>query len=770
MMAVEKKFPTILIIIGATGNLTRRKLIPALASLEKKGLLGSHFQIIGLSRRRFTAETYRQFLRKNVAGLSQNFLNRFEYVQADFENIGDYFKLAGRIKITDKNWALCANKIFYLAVSPTYTETILRKLHQSESIYPCSPQTGFARVAIEKPFGSDLKTATRLDQLLAKLFREEEIYRVDHYLAKGTVQNIINFRFDNAFFEKIWNRDFINMIRIKLFEREGLVGRGQSYDQLGALIDVGQNHLLQLLALITMANPISTQADFLREKKAEILESLPIYNLDQAKALTVRGQYRGYRREKGVAEKSETETYFKIETNLNYHNLRGVPIILEAGKKMVDDYVGIEIDFKKNLNCLCSTSSRFNQIIYRIQPNQGIEIKFLVKTPNEKNILSQEKFEFHYKNNLAEAYEKVLFDIIGGDRTVFVSTKEIMSSWRFISPIAAAWRKNAVPLKIYGGGFNGFELGPSNKNTPNQFSPKSDHRQIGIIGLGKMGGNLALRLKQKGWQVFGLDRSIQPESLVTKNIPVFDNLDKLIEKLTKPRLILLMLPADVVAGVIADLTTKFERGDVVIDAGNSFYENSIRHFKNLRKKGINFIDLGVSGGPAGALTGAVVLVGGEKKIALKFENLYRDLAQLNGYVVIGQPGAGHFVKMVHNGIEYGMMESIAEGFNLFRRSRYKLDLKKIASVFNHGSVIESKLIGWLEEGLADFGQELKKVSGRVDQTGEGKWTIETAKKMKEPVEAIAAAFKFRLKSAKKPSYAGKILTILRAKFGGHKLN
>ena len=283
-------------------------------------------------------------------------------------------------------------------------------------------------------------------------------------------------------------------------------------------------------------------------------------------------------------------------------------------------------------------------------------------------------------------------------------------------------------------------------------------KQVAIVGLGKMGKNMKLRLEEKGWRVLGFDKN--------------PALEKLVKGLSRSRVVWLMVPAgkpleEVIFGK-RGLVKFLEKGDIIVDGGNSFFEDSIKKAVKLAKKGINFLDAGVSGGPEGARKGACLMIGGKKGVFEKLKPLFKDLAQKDGFQYVGKAGAGHFVKMVHNGIEYGMMQAIAEGFNLMKNSPFNLDLKKIAALYNEGSVIESRLIGWLEKAFEKHGQDLLQVSGKVGATGEGEWTVKTAKKLKIAVKIIEESVGFRVLSQKKPNYTGKILSALREQFGGHK--
>ncbi|MBI2577712.1 MAG: decarboxylating 6-phosphogluconate dehydrogenase [Candidatus Wildermuthbacteria bacterium] len=296
-------------------------------------------------------------------------------------------------------------------------------------------------------------------------------------------------------------------------------------------------------------------------------------------------------------------------------------------------------------------------------------------------------------------------------------------------------------------------------------------KQIGFIGLGKMGQNMVRRLLEKGWTVTVFDQNPEAMRVVQSlGARVSLGVEELVKSLSAPRLVWIMIPSGKpVDEVIDTLLALLENGDTIIDGGNSFYEDSQVRAKRLKAKRINFLDAGVSGGPGGALKGACIMVGGEEEVYKHHENLFSDLAVAEGYEYMGKAGAGHFVKMVHNGIEYGFMQALAEGFSIMKKSSFRLDLKRIARLYNRGSVIESRLVGWLEDAFEEFGDNLQGISGSVGQTGEGKWTAKTAKKLGVPAPIIKGAVDFRVKSEKAPSFAGKILSALRNQFGGHNI-
>ncbi|MBI5408273.1 MAG: decarboxylating 6-phosphogluconate dehydrogenase [Nitrospirae bacterium] len=294
--------------------------------------------------------------------------------------------------------------------------------------------------------------------------------------------------------------------------------------------------------------------------------------------------------------------------------------------------------------------------------------------------------------------------------------------------------------------------------------------KLGYIGLGKMGVNMVQRLLDKNHKVVVFDKNKDAVKKVSKlGAKPADSFKSLAKALPLPRLVWLMVPHGAVNSALKELMPFLQKGDTVIDGGNSNYKESMRRAMELQRRGINFLDAGISGGPSGARNGACIMVGGKKELFKKYEKLFKDLSVKNGYGYMGKPGAGHFVKMVHNGIEYGMMQALAEGFSLMKASDFDLDLEKIAWLYNHKSVIESRVTGWLKDAFEKYGRDLKKISGSADHSGECMWTVKEAKKLGIPVPVISEALNFRIKSQKNPSYAGQILSALRNQFGGHEV-
>ncbi|MDE2226761.1 MAG: glucose-6-phosphate dehydrogenase [Patescibacteria group bacterium] len=811
----KRNIPTILVIFGVTGDLTRKKAIPALFHLFVKGQLPRMFRLIGFSRRDIPQKDFRKYVEEIIVKhfgnktdkrRLKNFLEFLEYRRGRFGKGSDYKELAKTLKAVDDNWGVCANKLFYLAVPPKLYETIFTHLAASELTKPCGPNEGWTRVIIEKPFGNNEKSAKALDKRLSQLFKEEQIYRIDHYLAKEMFQNILAFRFFNNLFEDRWGKDLIETIYAREWENIGVEHRGAFYDAVGALRDVGQNHLLQMAALTTMDQPENLTAESIRKKRADILKTFIPPTTQDVKRNTFRAQYEGYGSIKGVKRHSDTETYFRAKAFLSHPKWQGVPIIMEAGKRLLppkkkEEITEIEVVFRHPQPCLCASLSEEgaagrhykNSLIFRQDPKEGITIRFWSKKPGHVLKIEERTFEFNLRDTnstgqkaqYTEEYEKLLLDCIAGDQTLFVSSGEVVSSWRFIDPIITAWDKGVVPLKHYKPDSLDITKEAADYVTAATNSFLEIKKEIGIIGLGKMGANLSRQLHARGWKVFAWNRNGAIAKELENNgvLRATATTEELLAKLSAPRIVWLMLPAfaKATAGKPAGkpvdeflfgksgIVKYLRKGDIVIDGGNSFYADSVRRAKKLKDLGINFLDIGVSGGPSGALNGACLMIGGERKIYSRLEVLFNDLSVENGYGYMGKAGAGHFVKMVHNGMEYGMMQSLAEGFAVLKKSPFKLNLREVAEVYNHGSVITSRLVGWLKNGLEAYGENLKSVSGSVAHTGEGEWTVKTAKKLNVPTPIIKASFDFRKASFKQPSYIGKLLSVLRNQFGGHSI-
>ncbi|MBI4253152.1 glucose-6-phosphate dehydrogenase [Candidatus Uhrbacteria bacterium] len=468
--------PTILIILGVTGDLVSLKITPALFHLFQKKKMPDRFRVVGFARRAWTKDFFyahltesirSHFSRKPKSADLRPFLKLFSYHQGDFSESRDFYNLADELKKIDDAWGMCSNKLFYLSASPFNYEIILRHLAKSGLSKSCAneggraqPQStgaGWTRIIVEKPFGTNLKTAQNLDRLLGALFAETQIYRIDHYLGKEMLQNILTFRFSNNLFEENWTARSIEKINVRALEKIGVQERAGFYDTIGALKDYGQNHLLQMLALVTMDHPRTYDARSIREARARLLSSLHRPTKKDILRYSFRGQYDGYRDIPGVARNSVTETYFKVRALLDAPRWRGMPIYLESGKVMHEVRKEIEITFRHPFPCLCPSNvleHYKNRVIFRLEPKDEILIYFWAKKPGFEYAMEEQVLRFSFpdgpKNTCSlEAHERLLLDCITGDQTLFVRTDEIVSMWKFIDPIIRAWQKNRVPLKSY---------------------------------------------------------------------------------------------------------------------------------------------------------------------------------------------------------------------------------------------------------------------------------------------------------------------------------
>lgn len=459
----DAAMPTVFVLFGATGDLMERKVLPALFHLYKKQHLPEYVSFVGFSRNTMSTEAYQQFIAevlKNHSDITTDtndvraFLEHFSYVRGLFEEEKDYQSLAHVLESIDTNWGTCSNKLFYLGVPPQFYETIANNLAHSGMTKPCSPEEGWTRVIVEKPFGKDRNTAQKIDETFASLFKEEQIYRIDHYLGKEMVQNILTFRFANNLFGASWHTDHIERIHIRLNETIGVQNRGSFYDSVGALRDVGQNHLLQVLALLTMETPPDFSASAIRSAREKILTALPARSAKAAGDNIRRAQYDGYQDVDGVSPDSYTETYFRVETALHTPRWRNTAIILEGGKRLPDQQKDAVVTFRHPDPCLCPQKGHFkNTVHFTFGDDERIAIRFLAKEPGAGFTMSEGAFDFLFHKETdtrhMEDYESLLLDCIRGDQTLFVSTNEVMAMWRFIDPIISEWENNTVPLETY---------------------------------------------------------------------------------------------------------------------------------------------------------------------------------------------------------------------------------------------------------------------------------------------------------------------------------
>lgn len=453
--------PFVLFIFGVTGDLTRRKLVPALFSLFLKGL--AEFRVVGFARRPWSNETFRDEAAKTLddaAGGTEEqkreFLKRLVYLQSTFEDRSGYERI-------DSFMEGFRNRIYYLSTPPSSYEQIIDNIGQHAGRENAD---GFTRIIVEKPFGSDYSSATRLNRVLGQYFREDQIFRIDHYLGKETVQNIMLLRFGNGIFEPVWNNRYIDHIQITVAEKIGVGTRANYFESSGTLRDMVQNHMLQLLSLTTMEPPNDLKADSIRTEKVKVLNSIRSITYRDVWDYTVRGQYGsgvldgeevpGYREENGVAPESQTETFVALQLNLENWRWAGVPILMRSGKRMLRKVSEISVHFKEPPHQLFHNrhpSMNRNVLIVRIQPEEGITLNMNAKMPGHTTDMRPVNMDFAYGSAFGErtmeAYERLLYDAILGDSTLYTRRDEIEASWSFITRILEGWRNDPQPIPIY---------------------------------------------------------------------------------------------------------------------------------------------------------------------------------------------------------------------------------------------------------------------------------------------------------------------------------
>lgn len=462
----------LLVIFGASGDLTGRKLLPALFELYVSKMLPEHFAILGAARTAFTDEEFRAEQRKHILEARgnketnsedlNNFFRILFYLAFDSTNTAEYVKLKDRIGLLQQQENLPDKVIYYLATPPLMYELIPKYL-QENGMNVAASEDGWRRVIVEKPFGTSLDTAQNLNQHLCRIFDEKEIYRIDHYLGKETVQNILVLRFSNGIFEPLWNRNYVDSIEISASETLGVENRGKYYDGAGALRDMIQNHLMQLMAFAAMESPSVFDPEPIRDEIVKVFRSIRPYTIREMNEWVVRGQYDGYREEKNVAPDSNTETYVGMKFFIDNWRWSGVPFYFFTGKKLPEKSSEIVIHFKSTPHQLfagqCSGSS-CNKLVIRIQPDESITLRFGLKMPGAGFTVKQVGMEFRYdslsKTHLPDAYERLLLDAMLGDSTLYARSDALEASWRFIDPILHHWKEEGSKrLYFYEPGQNG---------------------------------------------------------------------------------------------------------------------------------------------------------------------------------------------------------------------------------------------------------------------------------------------------------------------------
>jgi glucose-6-phosphate 1-dehydrogenase len=457
--------PCVMVIYGASGDLTKRKLLPALANLAQEGLLSQKFAIVGFSFDQFTTESFRAHLNEEIAKFEEQpieqklwawFLERIYYVQGDFKDLAAYQRLKDQIAEAQKKHGTGGNLFHYLAVSYSFFSLIVQKIGE---IGLTKEENGrWARVIVEKPFGHDLSSAEQLNKELKQVLTESQIYRIDHYLGKETVQNVMVFRFANNIIEPLWNRTYIDHVQITAAESVGVEHRGGFYETAGALKDMVPNHLFQLLTLTAMEPPISFEADAVRDKQAEILHALQIPTPEEVLQNMVRGQYGegtengervpGYRDEPAVSPDSHTETFVALKLKIDNWRWADVPFYLRTGKRLAKRVTEIAIQFRRTPFMLFRktpiTDPRVNRLVIHIQPDEGISLRLGAKIPGPVMKLGLVNMDFDYARDFGTShstgYERLLYDCMLGDATLFQRADMVEAGWAAIEPVIDVWK------------------------------------------------------------------------------------------------------------------------------------------------------------------------------------------------------------------------------------------------------------------------------------------------------------------------------------------
>jgi glucose-6-phosphate 1-dehydrogenase len=474
---IRKPAPATIVIFGASGDLTYRKLIPSLHSLACSDLLGDDFVIVGVARSDLTNEAFRQRMHEGVETFSrlkgdgckewQSFASRLFYHRLLYDEAEGYKELAGNLEALEKKFDLPGNRLYYLSTPPVLYAPIVEQLGETGLAHT---NGDFARIVVEKPFGVDLVSAQELNDRIHDVFQEDQVYRIDHYLGKETVQNIMVFRFANAIFEPIWNRRYIDHVQISVLETVDVGRRGGYYDHAGVLRDMFQNHLMQLVTLTAMEPPAAWDATLLRDEKVKVLRALRTPTGNAIRTNTVRAQYRSdngkgptYRKEPDVDPNSQTPTYAALELYVDNWRWQGVPFYLRSGKSLAAKATEVVIRFKEVPHMLFNIpddSGRTpmvapNELSFCLQPDEGFHLGFQTKSPGAGMRTKSVDMTYHFATTFGEralpqAYERLLLDALMGDASLFARADEIEQSWRIVDAIARGWESSdGPPLSFY---------------------------------------------------------------------------------------------------------------------------------------------------------------------------------------------------------------------------------------------------------------------------------------------------------------------------------
>lgn len=462
--------PAAIIVFGASGDLTKQKLIPSLYDLYTRELIGERFYVLGCGRSELSDEQFRQ----SVKQPSSSFNEKLFFISGSYDDAGLYENIKQRIAELNKKHKVEGNLIYYLSVPPVLYPVIVEQLGKAGLSCPQDGNREKVKIVIEKPFGHDGKSAEDLNNIVSKCFEESQIYRIDHYLGKETVQNVLIFRFANAIFEPVWNRNFIDHVQITIAESGGIENRAGYYDKTGALRDMFQNHMLQMLALAAMEPPSSFEAESVRDEKVKLLRSIRPIKFELWSTEIVRGQYTagqiggkkvcGYLQEKNVTGNSKTETYIAAKLNIDNWRWRDVPFYIRTGKRLKAKNTEIAITFKKVPHSMFVGAGLdelpSNVLALQIQPDEGISLKFQAKRPGSKLCIGTLDMSFKYgdifKVQMPEAYSRLLLDVMQGDQTLFNRYDSVEVGWKLCNPVLQAWENDRSKPYEYPAGAESF--------------------------------------------------------------------------------------------------------------------------------------------------------------------------------------------------------------------------------------------------------------------------------------------------------------------------
>jgi glucose-6-phosphate 1-dehydrogenase len=472
--------PCVMVVFGASGDLSIRKLLPALGRLATRGELADAFTLVGVARTPLSDEEFRGIARKSVADHSRpgddesgwsELTEHFRYVTGSYDCDETFARLDGVLEDVDRCRGTRGSRLHYLAVPPLVFPTVVAALgRHGLNRPPPAHRDAFVRIVIEKPFGHDTASAQALDELVHRVFDESQVYRIDHYLGKESVQNVLALRFANTIFEPIWNRKYVGAVEITVAETAGVGHRANFYEQTGALRDIVQNHVMQILALTLMEPPATMRPDAVRDEKVKALSSVEVVTVGAMPEEVVRAQYTegwvggahvpGYRDEPGVAPDSTTETFVALGLRVDNWRWADVPVLVRAGKRQPQRLTEVVIRFQAVPNVPFSSEQTRelvpNSLVVRVQPDDGITVQFGAKVPGRGFDVRSVSMEFLYGrafgNEIAGAYERLLIDAMVGDPTLFIRSDEVIESWRILAPVQQAWARADVPLAFYPAG------------------------------------------------------------------------------------------------------------------------------------------------------------------------------------------------------------------------------------------------------------------------------------------------------------------------------